>query len=247
MSKSSTFSWIATIISITIAILAVIVFFTIPKIPDPPVFANFEDTWFGEGEKHQQDSSINPFAVSVSQDILDDLKIRLMNTRYTDSLEGVQWEYGTNMKYVKELGNYWAKNYDWKKHEKLLNSFPQFQTSINGLKVHFLHVKPAVIPGQTLVPIMFIHGWPGSFYEFYKVVPLLIQASRSGKFAYEIVCPSLPGFGFSEAPHKQGFNMFHLAAMFSKLMARLGHKNYYVQGGDWGSMIARSMAFIDKR
>ena len=106
-------------------------------------------------------------------------------------------------------------------------------------------MKPAA-KVRKVVPIMLVHGWPGSFYEFYKLIPLLTTKSEDD-FSFEVICPSLPGYIFSEAPHKSGLHPLNIAYLFTKLMARLGHREYYVQGGDWGSLVARSMALIDTR
>ena len=116
---------------------------------------------------------------------------------------------------------------------------------IDGIEVHFVHVKPSV-KTRKVVPIMLIHGWPGSFFEFYKVIPLFTEKLEDD-FTIEVICPSLPGYIFSEAPHKSGLEVAGMANLFRKLMARLGHSQYYVQGGDWGSAIARAMAHIDSR
>lgn len=233
------------IFSIKIAVISIVVYFTIPSIPDIPIVS--KDNWFGKGERQAEDTSIKPFEVSVSQQTLDDLNHRLQNTRLFDGIEQAQWEYGTNMEYLKELIDYWRTKYDWKAQQKLLNSYPNFQTNIDGLKIHYWHVKPQVKPGQTVVPIMFIHGWPGSFFEFYKVIQLLAEHSKKGKFSFEIICPSIPGYGFSEAPHKPGLDTVMTGVIFGKLMTRLGHESYYVQGGDWGSSVARTMALLNKR
>ncbi|KAK3755532.1 hypothetical protein QZH41_019906 [Actinostola sp. cb2023] len=245
MGKTS--SYFMVIFAIIAALLAIaVVYFAIPSTPEPPRVLN--DSWFGKGEKREQDTSvIKTFDMSVSREVLEDLKHRLLNTRFFETLEDVQWEYGTNQQYMKELVDYWINKYDWKAQEKLINSFRNYETRIDGLRVHFMHIKPQIKDGQKLVPIMFIHGWPGSFIEFYKVIPLLVQESLTGKFAYEIVCPSISGYGFSEASHKPGLNVVTTAAIFIKLMARLGHAQYYVQGGDWGSIISRAMAVMDKR
>lgn len=245
MAFGCSFSTFAVIFAIKIAIVAVIVYLTIPGIPQTPIFS--KDNWFGKGGKTSEDTSIKPFEISISQETLDDLKSRLQNTRFFDGMQQAQWEYGTNVEYLKQFVDYWRTKYDWKAQEQLLNSLPNFKTNIDGLAIHFVHVKPQVKPGQTLVPIMFIHGWPGSFYEFYKVISLLNKHSKSGKFSYEIVCPSIPGYGFSEAASKPGLNPLTTGVIFSKLMARLGHASYYVQGGDWGSIVARAMAMHDKR
>ncbi|MEE6527326.1 hypothetical protein FKM82_028632, partial [Ascaphus truei] len=115
-----------------------------------------------------------------------------------------------------------------------------------GLEVHFIHVKPPhLAPGQKTRPLLMIHGWPGSFYEFYRILPMLTEPAKHGlnpDFTFEVICPSIPGYGFSEAPHKKGFNAAAAARIFYKLMLRLGFKEFYLQGGDWGSRISTLLA-----
>ena len=207
---------------------------------------NSSKEWWGEGAYEPDSTEISELNIHFPDEDLQDLKTRLSQTRYFSSLVGIEWEYGINQAYMKELVDYWIEDYDWRKQEEILNSYKQYTTTIEGLKVHFLHYKPSLEPGQKLVPIMFIHGWPGSFYEFYKVIDKLVQGSAGAELAFENVCPSIPGYGFSEAPHRPGFSHNAAALVFSKLMARLGLTSYYVQGGDWGSIITRAMTKDDK-
>ena len=147
--------------------------------------------------------------------------------------------------YCTSYFSYWLNEFKWKEQEKILNKFKHYFATIDGIKVHYVHVQPAT-QTRKVVPIMLVHGWPGSFYEFYKLIPLLTEKSVDD-FSFEVICPSLPGYAFSEAPHKSGLNPVHIANLFKKLMARLGHSEYYVQGGDWGHVIARALALIDTR
>ncbi|EDO30223.1 predicted protein, partial [Nematostella vectensis] len=203
------------------------------------------DGWWGKGDaKKPDDPTIHEHKISIHKDELVELWQRLTKTRFFDTLEGIEWQYGTNQEYMRSLVKYWMEEYDWQKQESLLNSEPNYYTEIEGLRVHFQHIKPDIQKGQEIIPIVLIHGWPGSYFEFYKAIKILKDASKKGPFAYEIICPSIPGYGFSEAPHKPGFNVYAAARVFHKLMERLGHKSYYIQGGDWGSMIGRCMAQI---
>jgi len=140
--------------------------------------------------------------------------------------------------------DYWRKEYDWRSQEKMLNQYPQFKTTIEGLEIHFMHVKPKLPADSKLkvLPIMIIHGWPGSVVEFYKLIPLLTTARPGRDYVFEVICPSIPGYGFSESPYKKGFNIRAAARIFLTLMDRIGHRKFYVQGGDWGSAISTSMA-----
>lgn len=233
---------VVVVLSIITALLSIGAYYALSGTGELPTI---KDGWWGKGDKKDEDQTIKKITITVGDDVLEDLNQRLSKTRFFETLEGVQWEYGSNQKYMKELVKYWNEKFDWKAQENIINSFANFETRIEGIKVHFWHVKPQLKQGQKLIPIIFIHGWPGSFFEFYKVIPLLMK--DSGDFAYEIICPSIPGYGFSEPPHRQGFSALSAAGIFVKLMARLKHESYYVQGGDWGSAIARSMAYIDIR
>ncbi|XP_003215967.1 epoxide hydrolase 1 isoform X1 [Anolis carolinensis] len=205
--------------------------------------------WWGFGEKssNNEDESIRPFEVKTSEKEIQDLYQRLDLARYTPPLEGAAFHYGFNSNYLQKVVSYWRNQFDWNKQVDILNQYPHFKTTIEGIEIHFIHVKPTHIPsGQTPRPLLMVHGWPGSFYEFYKIIPLLTNPVGSGSsgenLVFEVICPSIPGYGFSEAPHKQGFDMTAAARIFHKLMHRLGFQEYYLQGGDWGSGITTHMA-----
>uniref|UniRef100_A0A3Q3ATC4 Epoxide hydrolase n=1 Tax=Kryptolebias marmoratus TaxID=37003 RepID=A0A3Q3ATC4_KRYMA len=198
--------------------------------------------WWGAGEKTPQseDKKIYPFTVKTTDEEIKDLHERIDRTRYTDPLEESAFHYGFNSSYLKKVVSYWRNEFDWKKQVATLNKYPHFITRIEGLDVHFVHVRPPHRADQKVLPLMLVHGWPGSFYEFYKILPLLTQ-NHSG-IAFEVIIPSIPGYGFSEAPHKQGFNSLDAARVFLTLMERLGFSQFYLQGGDWGSLITTNMA-----
>lgn len=197
--------------------------------------------WWGAGEKtRSEDQKIYPFQVQTSDKEIKDLYERIDRTRYAEPLEDSRFHYGFNSTYLKKVVSYWRHEFDWKKQVAVLNKYPHFKTKIEGLDVHFIHVRPPHRENQKVLPLMLVHGWPGSFYEFYKILPLLTQ-SRDG-IVFEVVCPSIPGYGFSEAPHKQGFNSLPAARIFLTLMERLGFSQFYLQGGDWGSLITTNMA-----
>lgn len=201
----------------------------------------FGDGWWGVGEKTlSEDQKIYPFQVETSDKEIEDLYERIDRTRYADPLEDGRFHYGFNSTYLKKVVSYWRHEFDWKKQVAVLNKYPHFKTKIEGLDVHFIHVRPPHRENQKVLPIMIVHGWPGSFYEFYKILPLLTQ-SRDG-VVFEVICPSIPGYGFSEASHKKGFNSLAAARIFLKLMERLGFSQFYLQGGDWGSLITTNMA-----
>ncbi|XP_078398941.1 epoxide hydrolase 1-like [Cetorhinus maximus] len=206
------------------------------------------DGWWGASQRQdtEEDEKIHPFTIETSEEMIQDLHFRLDKTRFTPPLEDSRFHYGFNSTYLRKVVSYWRKDYDWKKQLEFLNRFPHFRTRIEGIYIHFVHVKPPHLPqGQTAVPLMMIHGWPGSFYEFYKIIPQLTDPashSLSEQETFEVVCPSIPGYGFSEAPGKKGFDSIAAARVFCKLMRRLGFHKFYVQGGDWGALISTNMA-----
>lgn len=180
-----------------------------------------------------------PFKINIDQNILDDLRVRLSNTRWTNEVDNEKWEAGTNANYLKELCNYWAHDFDWRKNEAYLNSFSHFTSSIDGLKIHFIHENGK---GKKKIPLLLIHGYPDSFIRFLKVIPLL-TAADDDRFSFDLVIPSIPGFGFSEIPTQPGMNAQRIASIFTKLMVEeLGYSGFIVHGGDWGSTIAEQIA-----
>jgi juvenile hormone epoxide hydrolase len=208
------------------------------------------ETWWGPGDPSKEDKSIVPFKINVSNEVLADLKYRLKNARdFVPSLQGIQQQYGINTKLLKEIVNFWLTKYDWREREKFLNQFPQFKTNIQGLNIHYIHVKPKNVPsGTKILPLLLLHGWPGSVREFYEMIPLLTTVQKDKDFVFEVIAPSLPGYGFSEAAVKPGLGVGPMAVVFKNFMRRLGFDYYYVQGGDWGAAITTTMAifFPDK-
>lgn len=180
---------------------------------------------------------IVPFRVAVPDAELDELKRRLRATRWPDREVVSDWSQGIPLAYVQEVCRYWADTYDWRKREARLNEFPQFRTAIDGLGIHFLHVRS---PNPDALPLLITHGWPGSVVEFLKVIaPLADPAAHGGKAedAFHVVAPSLPGYGFSDKPRETGWGAEKIATTWAKLMARLGYRRYVAQGGDWGSLV----------
>lgn len=175
---------------------------------------------------------IKPFSVNVPQNVLDDLKLRLELTRWPDELIESGWSYGTNLSYMKELTTYWQNTFDWRKVEAEINSYPNFMADINGHKIHFIHVKGK---GKQTVPLIITHGWPGSFLEMMKLIPLLTEDPH---FSFDLVIPSVPGFGFSDKIIQPGCNSEFVADIWHQLMMELGYTRYGAQGGDIGSGIS---------
>jgi pimeloyl-ACP methyl ester carboxylesterase len=175
---------------------------------------------------------IKPFSVNVLPQVLDDLKLRLGQTRWPDEIIGSDWNYGASLSYMKELTSYWLHTFDWRKVEQEINSYPNFIAEIDGVQVHFMHVKGK---GRQSVPLIMTHGWPGSFLEMMKVIPLL---TANLDFSFDLVIPSIPGFGFSSSINHQGCNSGSIADMWHKLMLELGYTHYGAQGGDIGAGIS---------
>ena len=199
---------------------------------------------FGDVPNTASDAIV-PFTIDVPEDVLDDLQARLADTRFPDELEGADWTYGANLAYMRELVAYWRDEYDWREQERRLNRFDHFKTNIDGLDVHFIHQRSA---NPDAFPLMVIHGWPGSFVEFHKIIePLSDPASHGGDpaDAFHLVIPSIPGYGFSDRPREPGYNPERMAEIFVKLMDRLGYARYGTQGGDYGSLISRILGRID--
>ncbi|KAK7464789.1 hypothetical protein VKT23_005996 [Stygiomarasmius scandens] len=189
-----------------------------------------------------------PFKISVSDDQLDLLRKKLDLATFPDELENAGWRYGVPLADVKRLVARWKDGYDWRAEEAKLNEeLPQFTRDIDvtghgSLNIHYVHKRSEV---EGAIPLLFVHGWPGSFIEVRKILPLLVQVSADGRFpSFHVVAFSLPGYGFSEAPRKPGFVAEHYAEIGNKLMIALGYKEYVTQGGDWGSLITRKIAQI---
>ncbi len=189
--------------------------------------------------------AITPFKIAIDDAQLVDLKRRLAATRWPDKETPSDWSQGIPLSYVKELCNYWEKDYDWRAREKLLNRFPQFRTTIDGVGIHFIHVRS---PHADALPLVMTHGWPGSIVEFQKVIePLTDPTKHGGKAsdAFHVVCPSLPGYGFSDKPTTTGWNVEKIGRAWSVLMPRLGYKKYVAQGGDWGAIVTTAIGLND--
>ncbi|GFQ89859.1 epoxide hydrolase 1 [Trichonephila clavata] len=248
--KTITNMMILLVILAVVVILFVKFVFNILFPKDQRDTRGYKEGWFGKdpplglNNDVEQDTSIHPFKIDVPEEVLIDLKYRLEKTRLEEPVEDSKFLYGFNPNYLRTVLKYWKNEYDWRKQEAELNRLPHFKTRIEGINVHFMHVKPFLPEERTLkvVPLMIIHGWPGSFVEFCKIVPLLVTPRPEHNFVFEVVCPSIPGYGFSESPHRKGFHARAAARLFVTLMERIGHPKFYVQGGDWGSYIASLMA-----
>ena len=189
--------------------------------------------------------AVQRMRIEVPEEVLEDLRRRLAATRFPDQIPGSGWDYGTDGAYLRELCSYWRDKYDWRTHEAALNRFEHYRTSIDGQNVHFLHARSKA-PGA--FPLIISHGWPGSVYEFHKIIgPLTDPAAHGGSAsdAFHVICPSIPGYGWSGPTHEPGWDVGRVAQTFAKLMARLGYARYGAQGGDWGSIITTYLGLDD--
>jgi pimeloyl-ACP methyl ester carboxylesterase len=178
-----------------------------------------------------------PFSIHIDKAVLADLRQRIAATRWPDQIEGANWDYGTNEPYLKELCTYWASAFDWTKQETYLNSFQHFKTTIDESGLHFIHHQGQ---GKTSIPILLIHGYPDSFVRFLTIIPLLTQADEQG-FSFDVVVPSIPGYGFSDRPTEPGMKPEKIASLFADLMDELGYPKFVAHGGDWGGSITENL------
>jgi pimeloyl-ACP methyl ester carboxylesterase len=189
---------------------------------------------------------VTPFRIDVPDAELGDLRERLARTHWPEREPVDDWSQGVPLSYLQELCAYWADVYDWRATEDRLNALPQFRTQIDGLGIHFLHVRS---PHQHALPLVLTHGWPGSIIEFLKVLgPLTDPTAHGGDAAdaFHIVCPSLPGYGFSDKPAQTGANVQWIAGAWIQLMDGLGYERYGAQGSDWGTSISTSIGEQDR-
>ncbi len=188
-----------------------------------------------------------PFTIQIPDEILSDLKQRLANIRWPEEVKvrDYDWELGIPVSYLKEVCDYWQNSYNWRERETALNQHNQFKLKIDGLNIHFIH---ALSPNENALPIVITHGWPGSIVEFQKVIgPLTDPGAHGGDPAdsFHVVCPSLPGYGFSDKPLELGWTVERIAKAWTQLMAELGYGSYLAQGGDWGAMTTTRIGQFD--
>lgn len=180
--------------------------------------------------------AVEPFRVQVSQAVLDDLQTRLAHTRLPDEVEGAGWDYGVPRAYMQELVDYWRTRFDWRAQERAINTFAHFRATIDGRSIHFIHERGK---GPRPLPLIITHGWPGSFYEMHKIIPLLTDPARFGgdpADAFDVIVPSLPGYGFSDRPTQPGETNVQIADLWVRLMTDcLGYQRFVAHGGDIGA------------
>jgi pimeloyl-ACP methyl ester carboxylesterase len=185
---------------------------------------------------------IRPFTVNVPQPMLDDLRARLARTRWPDEVDDAGWDYGANLAYMRELVQYWATRFDWRRHEHALNAFPQFRADVEGIGVHFIHVRGR---GPAPMPLLITHGWPSSVVEILEIIPRLADPGAHGgdpADAFDVIVPSVPGFGFSDRPGR-GMTRSRVAGLWARLMEGLGYARYALHANDIGAVISGWLAY----
>jgi pimeloyl-ACP methyl ester carboxylesterase len=190
-------------------------------------------------------SEVRPFKIEVPEAALADLRARLELTRLPEAETPDDWSQGVPLEYMREILGYWQNRYDWRRAEAAINVFDQAVTTIDGLDIHFLHVRS---PEPNALPLVLTHGWPGSIVEFLQVIAPLANPKAHGGDpgdAFHVVCPALPGYGFSGKPAKPGWGVEKIADTWAILMARLGYDQYVAQGGDWGSAVTTAIGIRD--
>ena len=187
---------------------------------------------------------VRPFTIAVEDSVLEDLRQRLADTRWPDEIPNTGWDYGSNLAYIKELVEYWRTDFDWRAQETKLNEFNHFKSEVDGLDIHFIHEKGK---GPNPIPLVITHGWPSCFFEMTKIIPLLADpASHGGDAAdsFDVVAPSLPGFGFSDHAQDRGMEVQRVAGMWNKLMTQnLRYPRFAAQGGDIGSGVTARLGY----
>ncbi len=187
-----------------------------------------------------------PFTVHVADEVLADLRERLSRTRWIDDLGDDDWTYGVSAAYLRELCAYWETEFDWRAQEDILNAFDQFTVTSDGQTIQFIHARS---PEPDATPLLLVHGWPGSIFEFVTVIDRLRDPVKYGgraEDAFHIVCPSIPGYGFSSPLVGPGWGPVRVAAAFTELMLLLGYDRFGTSGGDWGAIITTALARADQ-
>ena len=190
--------------------------------------------------------AIRPFRIEIDAQAQQDLQTRLERTRLPESETVDDWSQGVPLAYAKEFLTYWIEEYNWTQREDYFNSFPQYLAEVDGIDIHFIHVRST---HEHARPLLMTHGWPGSVVEFHKVLKPLTQPELFGgsaEQAFHVVCPSLPGYGFSGKPTTSGWGVTHIAQVWDELMVALGYSTYVAQGGDWGSAVTTAIGLQDR-
>ncbi|XP_060654452.1 juvenile hormone epoxide hydrolase 1 [Drosophila nasuta] len=198
-------------------------------------------------EPYKENKAVLPYDISVAPGLIADLKTQLDRPlNLQEPLEGIGFEYGFNSQELQKVVKYWRKSYlnKWNEREAYLKQFDHFQTEVQGLKIHFIHAKPSKAEGKKVLPLLLLHGWPGSVREFYDIIPLLTTGNDNSDYVFEVIAPSLPGYGWSQGASRTGLGAAQASVVLRNLMLRLGFNKFLIQGGDWGSIIGSNLASL---
>ncbi|KAJ8730611.1 hypothetical protein PYW08_002024 [Mythimna loreyi] len=228
------------------ACVALVLGSTAKELLTPEFVDGLSKKWWGPlSEEGQASTVIRPFEIKFTDEMITDLRYRINNRRkVTPPLEGIAFQYGFNTDNLDYWMDFWANKYNFTEREAYLNQYPQFKTNIQGLDIHFIRVKPQVPEDVEVLPLLMLHGWPGSVREFYETIPIITKYNEHNGFAVEVIVPSLPGFGFSDGTTRPGLGEIEMAAVLRNLMRRLGFEKFYCQGGDFGALIANNMVTL---
>ncbi|KAL0860365.1 hypothetical protein ABMA27_009765 [Loxostege sticticalis] len=236
---------VSSIIVLAIAALSYKVYSKLSFVPDLPQ-VDVEE-WWGPNKTQHVNTAIRPYRIIFSEAMVADLQFRMEEYRRfvkPKTFKDAGWTYGVNSEAFASFFADWVFRYNFRERERFFNKFNHFKTNVQGLDIHFIHVKPQVEKNVKVLPLLLLHGWPGSVREFYGVIPLLTTVRPGFDFVFEVIVPSLPGFGFSDATTRQGLSPTKIAVIMRNLMQRLGHKQYFIQGGDFGHIVASSLATL---
>ncbi len=184
-----------------------------------------------------------PFKVEVSDAVLENLQRRLADTRWPDEIPGAGWDYGSNLAYIQELVAYWRSGFDWRAQERLINTMRHYKATVAGMGIHFIHETGT---GPSPMPLVLTHGWPGTFFEMHKIMPLLTDPGSHGgdpADAFDVVVPSMPGYGFSDHTSQRGMHVLRTSDMWVELMQGLGYSRFGAHGGDWGASVTNYLGY----
>lgn len=238
----------ALVVALSLGVAVVIQNYRLISKPIEPPNLDIKEYWGpGNSADYKENTAVLPFDIKTSPELIADLKAQLARPlKLTEPLEGIAFEYGFNSKELEKVIKYWRDQYlpKWSEREGFLKKFPHYQTQIQGLKVHFLQVKPKNTAGKKVLPLLMLHGWPGSVREFYDIIPLLTTPNDQSDYVFEVIAPSLPGYGWSQGASKVNFGPAQMAVVLRNLMVRLGHNKFAIQGGDWGSIVGSSIAAL---
>ena len=184
-----------------------------------------------------------PFKIEIADEVLEDMRRRIADTRWPDEIPNSDWDYGSNMAYVRELADYWLNEFDWRKQEATLNEFSQFKADVEGMSIHYIHERGK---GPNPIPLVITHGWPSTFFEMYKIIPMLADPAAHGgdaADAFDVIAPSMPSYGFSDRTTERGWSVSRVGDMWVSLMDALGYDKFGAHGGDWGAGVTARLGY----